>query len=75
MLEETALIEEESDFVAGIMPGIESVRNLKKDGNIGQRQNVDRNNAKNWWTNVYNNWDEIDFKDRVRITRKLFITS
>ena len=72
MLEETALIEEESDFVAGVMAGIEGVRNLKKDGNIGRRQNVDRNNAKNWWTNVYNNWDEIDFKNRFRITRETF---
>ena len=52
--------------------GIETVQNLKKEGNIGRRPNADRQNEKNCWWNVYDSWNDIDFKDRFRLIRKSF---
>ena len=33
---------------------------------------VNRNAAKMWWTNGYKNWDDIQLKHRLRVSRELF---
>ena len=50
---ERDIIEEECDFAATVLMGVEPIQNLKKDGTIGRRSNVDRQNVTNWCGNVY----------------------
>ena len=33
---------------------------------------MNRNAAKLWWTNGYKNWDDSQFKHRVRVSRETF---
>ena len=43
-----------------------------KDGNVGRRLNVDKQNEKSWCRNVYDCWNDIDFKDRFHSTHENF---
>lgn len=77
LLEETHHVDDsESDDPIEYMTTVLSntiavvVDEKKRDGQ--RKPKIDRSHQKNFWTNGYVNWDEEEFKSRVRINRENF---